>query len=126
MNNSEIQYLTTKNGEKFPYIYSLNVMKAIQKKYGSIDKWANKVQPKDKKREPSLDAFLFFFTEAINDGIDMENEKLQNKREFVDSRKVGRILTEIGLKKAEEKLKQSVINSTLNKEEQKNSQEEKN
>ena len=65
MKENEINYLQLENGEKFPFIYSLNVMSAIQKKYGSIDNWANKVEPKGGKREPNIDALLFFFTEAI-------------------------------------------------------------
>ena len=114
MKENEINYLQLENGEKFPFIYSLNVMSAIQKKYGSIDNWANKVEPKGGKREPNIDALLFFFTEAINEGIDIENEKAQEKRPFVDSKKVGRIISEIGLKEAGKKLKGAVIDSSGN------------
>ena len=111
MNNSEIKHLKC-NGIEYPFIYSLNVMSAIQKRYGSLDNWANKIEPKNGKKEPNIDALLFFFTEAINEGIDMENEKLQTPRPLVDVKKVGRIISEIGLEEAGKQLKGAVIDAS--------------
>ena len=34
--NNDMKYLVTKD-KKYPFIYSLNVMSAIQSKYGSLD-----------------------------------------------------------------------------------------
>ena len=99
MKDNQINYLETKNGEKFPFIFSLNVMVEIQNKYGSLDAWKELIEPKDGK-EPKIDAVLFFFTEAINEGIDIENENTKETRNFVTSKKVGRIVTEIGLEEA--------------------------
>ena len=111
MNNSEIKHLKC-NGIEYPFIYSLNVMSAIQKRYGSLDNWANKIEPKNGKKEPNIDALLFFFTEAINEGIDMENEKLQTPRPLVDVKKVGRIISETGLEEAGKQLKGAVIDAS--------------
>ena len=67
----KINYLETKT-EKYPLVFSLNVMEAIQDKYGSIDKWSSLIQ---KNGEPDIKALKFFMTEAINEGIEIENEK---------------------------------------------------
>lgn len=107
---NDIKYLVTKE-EKFPFIYSLNVMEAIQKKYGSLDTWSHLVEPKD-NAEPNIEALIFFFEEAINDGIDLENEKNQSPRDFVNKKKVGRIITEIGLTESAKQLKSAVISAS--------------
>lgn len=106
---NDIKYLETKT-EKFPFIYSLNVMEAIQKEYGSMKEWSELVEPKDGS-EPSIGALLFFFKEAINEGIDIENEKNNDSRKFVNEKKVGRIISEVGMAKAGEQLKASVISA---------------
>ena len=92
--NNDMKYLLTKD-KKYPFIYSLNVMSAIQSKYGSLDDWANLIEPKEGKKEPNIEALLFFFKEAINEGIDIENEKLKEPISFVNEKKVGSIISEI-------------------------------
>ena len=116
MKETEIKYLELKNGEKYPFLYSINVMKSIQNKYGSIEEWGNKIEPKDKKIEPDIEAIIFYYTEAINEGIDCENEYLAEKRPFISEKKAGRIITEIGYNTASKKLKESVVdaNKTTN------------
>lgn len=89
----KVNYLETET-EKYPLVFSLNVMEAIQDKYGSIDKWSSLIQ---KNGEPDIKALKFFMTEAINEGIEIENEKNNEKRKSVTSKQVGRILTEVGL-----------------------------
>ena len=77
----KVNYLETKT-EKYPLVFSLNVMEAIQDKYGSIDKWSSLIQ---KKRETDIKSLKFFMTEAINEGIEIENEKNNEKRKSVTS-----------------------------------------
>ena len=103
-----MKYLVTKD-KKYPFIYSLNVMSAIQSKYGSLDDWANLSEPKEGKKEPNIEALLFFFKEAINEGIDIENEKLKEPVAFVNEKKVGRIISEIGIEEAGKQLKDAVV-----------------
>ena len=43
-------------------------------------------------------------TEAINEGIEIENEKHGEKRKLLTSKQVGRILTEIGFYNLTEKI----------------------
>ena len=89
-------------------MFSLNVMEAIQDKYGSIDKWSSLIQ---KNGEPDIKALKFFITEAINEGIEIENEKNNEKRKSVTSKQVGRILTEVGLSDTANKIMTTISES---------------
>jgi len=104
----DINYLETTKG-KYPYIYTLNVIEAIQKKYGSIKQWSELVEREGE--EPNIEALKFFFKEAINEGIEIENEdkKEEDKIAIIDEKKVGRIISEIGFKNAAKKLTEAVI-----------------
>ncbi|MEE3440294.1 hypothetical protein, partial [Ruminococcus sp.] len=99
-------------------------MATLQKKYGSIQAWADVVEPKPKKNgeriEPDLDALIFFFTEAFNEGIEVENEEKNINRQLLTSRQVGRLVTKLGLEEANKKLKEAVINAQPEKVEEKN------
>ena len=91
----KITYLET-NSEKFPLAFTLNVMESIQNEYGTLSEWSELIR---NQKEPNIKALKFFITEAINEGIDIENEKSDEKRTPITSSKAGRIITEIGLKK---------------------------
>ena len=103
----KINYLETES-KKYPLVFSLNVMEAIQDKYGSIDKWSSLIQ---KNGEPDIKALKFFMTEAINEGIEIENEKNNEKRKSVTSKQVGRILTEVGLSDTANKIMTTISES---------------
>ena len=91
----KITYLET-NSEKFPLAFTLNVMESIQNEYETLSNWSELIR---NKKEPNIKALKFFITEAINEGIEIENEKSGEKRVSITSSKAGRIITEIGLKK---------------------------
>ena len=118
----KINYLETKT-EKFPLVFTLNVMESIQEKYGTIEKWSKLIQHKD---EPDIKALKFFMTEAINEGIEIENEKLNEKRKAVTSKQVGRILTEIGLSGTANKIMNTISESIQTEETSKNTLTTKN
>lgn len=103
----KINYLETKT-EKYPIAFTLNVMEALQEKYGNLNKWANLAQ---KSEEPDIKSLKFFMTEAINEGIEIENEKHGEKRKLLTSKQVGRILTEIGFYNLTEKIEAVVSGS---------------
>ena len=85
-----------KNGNiEYPLAFTMNVIEKIQDKYGSYEKWGDMTDGKD--REPNIGALKFGITEMINEGIDIENENLENKREFLTPKQVGRLITEIGI-----------------------------
>ncbi|GMB10684.1 MAG: hypothetical protein NkDv07_0604 [Candidatus Improbicoccus devescovinae] len=119
---NELEYLEA-GGEKFPLAFTINVMQEIQKKYGSI----NKLFDISKTQEPDIGAIIFFLKEAINEGIDIENEKNPEKRSFVSEKQVGRIITEIGLSECA-KLIEKVISKSIseNKNKIKNAKATKN
>lgn len=91
----KITYLET-DSEKFPLAFTLNVMEALQDEYGTLSEWSELIR---NQKEPNIKALKFFITEAINEGIEIENEKSSEKRVPITSSKAGRIITEIGLKK---------------------------
>lgn len=91
----KITYLET-DSDKFPLAFTLNVMESIQNEYGTLSEWSKLIR---NKKEPNIKALKFFITEAINEGIEIENEKSSEKRVPITSSKAGRIITEIGLKK---------------------------
>lgn len=79
------------------------------------------------KGEPDAKAIIFGFTEMINEGIDIENDEkraqgdAQSLRPFITIKQGGRLITEIGLEKATEKIHETVIESQhLDGEESKN------
>ena len=103
----KINYLETKT-EKYPLVFTLNVMEAIQEKYGTIEAWSNLIQ---RDGEPDIKALKFFITEAINEGLEMEAEKTGEKRETISTKKAGRILTEIGLSGTASKIMATISDS---------------
>lgn len=124
---NEIKYLETKT-EKIPYCCSLNVIEQMQTEYGSLQAWSELIEPKDNS-EPNIKALKFFLTEAINEGIDIENEEKHENRPFFSERKVGRLITEIGLGNIGKQVRNAVVESygkdeqsdgSLNTEESKN------
>ena len=103
----KINYLETKT-EKFPLVFTLNVMEAIQEKYGTIENWSNLIQ---RDGEPDIKALKFFITEAINEGLEIEAERTGEKRKAITSKKAGRILTEIGLSGTASKIMATISDS---------------
>lgn len=103
----KINYLETKT-EKYPLVFTLNVMEAIQEKYGTIEAWSNLIQ---RDGEPDIKALKFFITEAINEGLEIEAERNGEKPKVITAKKAGRILTEIGLSGAASKIMATISDS---------------
>lgn len=112
-----IKYIECKN-IKYPLVFNLNVIEKIQDKYGSYEKWGEMTDGKE--REINIGALKFGILEMINEGIDIENENNEVKREFVTLKQVGRLITELGMKNLTDKVQETVIESTKNEEEEKN------
>ena len=92
---NKINYLETE-AERYPLVFTLNVMEAslIQR-----------------EGEPDIKALKFFMTEAINEGIEIENEKTDAKRKPISSKQVGRILTEVGISDTANKIMSTITDS---------------
>ena len=118
----KITYLET-DSEKFPLAFTLNVMESIQDEYGTLSEWSELIR---NQKEPNIKALKFFITEAINEGIDIENEKSDEKRASITSSKAGRIITEIGFQKVAKTINKMVSESVKTKENSKNVKATKN
>jgi hypothetical protein len=118
----KITYLET-DSEKFPLAFTLNVMEALQDEYGTLSEWSELIR---NQKEPNIKALKFFITEAINEGIDIENEKSDEKRASISSAKAGRIITEIGFQKVAKTINKMVSESVRTKENSKNVKTTKN
>lgn len=89
-----LEYLD--DGEtKYPMAFTINVMESVEEKYGGMESWAKLLD----RSEPSYKALKFMVLEMINEGIDIENQKLKDdkKIEILTSKQVGRLITRIGL-----------------------------
>ena len=106
--NGKIQY----NGKEYSLVFNLNVMEAIQEKYGTLDEWGELTGASGK--EPNAKAVIFGFREMLNEGIDIENEENGTDIEFLTLKQVGRIITQVGLSNATSTMQETVINSTQN------------
>lgn len=104
--NGEIQY----RDKTYKLVFNLNVMEAIQEKYGTLDAWS--MLTDGSMGEPDAKAVKFGFTEMLNEGIDMENEENGTDIKPLTLKQVGRIITEVGLAGATAALNQTVIEST--------------
>ncbi len=80
---------------KYPMAFTMNVMEAAEEEYGGLENWAKLMD----SSEPSYKALKFMVLEIINEGIDIENEKLKDdkKKDALTSKQVGRLITRIGL-----------------------------
>ena len=104
---NKINYLETAS-DRYPLVFTLNVMEAIQEKFGTIEAWSSLIQ---RKGEPDIKALKFFMTEAINEGIEIENEKTGEKRKSLTAKQVGRILSEVGISDAANKIMSTIADS---------------
>lgn len=102
---SSIEY----KGKKYALVFNLNVMEMIQEKYGSVEKWGELVEASE---EPKAKDIKFGFVAMLNEGIDIYNEDNDDERPYFTERQVGRIISEIGLQTAAEKLNNMVVEST--------------
>lgn len=98
------------NGIEYPLVFNLNVMEKIQEKYETIENWGNLTDGKN--QEVDLKALKYGILEMINEGIDIENEKKENKMEFLKDKQVGRIITELSKENILNNVQKVVIEST--------------
>lgn len=107
----KVEYLEIEN-EKYPMVMTFNVLEKIQNQYGTIEKWkrmmigqieikkldkhGNEIIEYKETGEINYTAMKFFVLESINEGIDIENEKLDVKRKMVTEKQVGRIISAVG------------------------------
>ena len=102
----------TYKGIEYDLVFNLNVMEEIQEEYGTVEKWGELTEAS----EPNAKAIKFGLTAMLNEGIEIYNEDNEEKRELLTLRKVGRIISEIGLLETATRLNKAVIDSTTSDE----------
>lgn len=106
----EVSSQLTYKGKVYKLVFNLNVMERIQDEYGTLDKWGELTD--GKSGEVNIKALVFGITEMINEGIDIENDDNNTSEPFVTHKKVGRMLTELGLENVAQNMNNLVIEST--------------
>ena len=105
-NTSTIIY----KGKEIKLVFNLNVMQVIQEEYKTIDNWGKLTD--GTSGEVDIKALIFGLTEMINEAIDIDNDENGTDEPLLTEKKVGRIITDVGLANATKALNQTVINST--------------
>ena len=115
------------NGKEYKAIFNLNVMQEIQLQYGTFKKWGDLTDGKRKKDDGSdeyvevdISALIFGIKAMLNEAIDIDNENREVKEPYLTDKQVGRLITDMGLMEATQKVNQTVINSTQGDEPPKN------
>jgi len=99
-----------KAGEKeYPIAFTLNVMEAIQERYGNMKKWGEALQLGDE--EPSIKDLKWTFAQLVNEGIDIENEEKGEKRPFVTEKHIGRLISRVGIDQISKTIQELTIKS---------------
>ncbi len=97
------------DGNDYSLVFNLNVMEAIQTKYGSVQKWGRLTD--NKKGEPNAKALIFGFTEMVNEAIEIENDELGTNKPLLSLKQVGRIITKAGIQESAKQLNKAITES---------------
>ena len=96
--------------KEYKLVFNLNVMEKIQDEYKTLDNWGALTDGSES--EVNIKALVFGITEMINEAIDIDNDDNNTNEPFVSHKKVGRMLTEIGIEKAAQNMNNLVVEST--------------
>jgi hypothetical protein len=105
-NTATINY----KGKEIKLVFNLNVMQVIQEEYKTIDAWGKLTD--GSSGEVDIKALIFGLTQMINEGIEIDNDENGTDEPLLTEKKVGRIITDVGLANATKALNETVINST--------------
>lgn len=108
MKNSGFEY----NGKTYHLAFNLNVMEAIQAKYGTLGKWGEATGAGGE--EPQISAIIDGFEIMLNEGEEIKNETRPENFEPITHKQVGRIISGIGINTATKLLNTVVSESTAN------------
>ena len=116
---NKMEKVTVKwKGVEYNLVFNLNVMEQIQEEYGSISAWGELT---DNAKEPNAKAVIFGLTCMINEGVDIDNEDNEGvegyvPKKFLSKKQVGRLLTDVGMEEATQRLNDTVINAVASEE----------
>lgn len=107
---NKLTYIKTKDRD-YPIVFNINVMEEIQEAYGSLSAWGGIVENAG-GGEPKIKDLKMGLMFMINEGIDIENEATGKNEPMLDSKKVGRLITEVGFDVITKKIQELTVAST--------------
>ena len=96
---------------RYPVTFNINVMEEIQEAYGSISAWGAIVENAE-GGEPKVKDLKIGLMLMINEGIDIENEMTGDNMPMVNSKQVGRIISERGFEAITRVIRNLTVAST--------------
>lgn len=136
----DIERKITYKDTEYTVVFNLNVMEALQDKFGSMDAWVDLVDGTanarkaykeahgsmkgwdsledgnpEKEGEPDIKALIYGYYVMLNEGIEIDNENGKNIQP-VTEKQVGRILTAVGFANAQKQLGELMTDSTQSNE----------
>ena len=99
------------NGKRYPIVFNINVMEEIQEAYGSISAWGGIVENAG-GGEPKIKDLKIGLMMMINEGIDIENEANGTNAPMLNTKQVGRLITEVGFDVVTKKIQELTVAST--------------
>ena len=107
---NKLTYIKAKD-KSYPIVFNINVMEEIQETYGSLSAWGGIVENAD-GGEPKIKDLKLGLMMMINEGIDIENEETGKNEPMLDTKKVGRLITEVGFDVITKKIQELTVAST--------------
>lgn len=107
---NKLTYIKT-NDRDYPIVFNINVMEEIQEAYGTISVWGAIVE-NAKGGEPKVKDLKIGLMMMINEGIDIENERTGGNMPMINSKQVGRIISEKGFEEITRVIKNLTVEST--------------
>ena len=99
------------NGRNYPIVFNINVMEEIQEAYGTISAWGAIVENAE-GGEPKVKDLKIGLMAMINEGIDIENELTGGNMPMVNTKQVGRIISDKGFEEITRVIKNLTVAST--------------
>ena len=108
--NNKLKYIETED-TTYPIVFNINVMEEIQEAYGSLSAWGSIVENAD-GGEPKIKDLKIGLMMMINEAIDIQNEETGKNEPMVNSKQVGRLITEVGFEEITKKIQNLTVAST--------------
>lgn len=107
---NKLTYIEAK-GKRYPIVFNINVMEEIQEAYGSLSAWGSIVENTG-GGEPKIKDLKIGLMMMINEAIDIENEETSKNEPMLNTKQVGRLITEVGFDAITKKIQELTVAST--------------
>ena len=103
LKSDKLDYIEVSEEERYPIAFNLNVNAELQRRYGSMSGWSERIFPtsdEDEEKEADLSVLIETCAIMINEGIDIE----EASGKMITEKEAGRILSKIGTAKLVDKI----------------------